>query len=154
FASSDGAPRSSQVLKSLIEWARVHSSKMILAIAEIAPAGAESVQLNGQLSSHASKASGGGSSFTARSSSSRLIAKPIVSGVWSRLRLRLRPSEASRAANKALQTSAGRIMEGLTLATGISCRSESAYLQCQRRGSNRVPPAVGILVPVRLHPNQ
>src|ERR1051325_33479 len=33
---------------------------------------------------------------------------PIVSGVWSLLRLRLRPSEASSAASNALQTSAGR----------------------------------------------
>jgi hypothetical protein len=37
-----------------------------------------------------------------------LIDNPIVSGFWSRLRLRLRPSEASNAASKALQISAGR----------------------------------------------
>ena len=52
-------------------------------IAEIAPAGAESVQLNGQLSSHASKASGGGSSFTARSSSSRNATRRWISATIS-----------------------------------------------------------------------
>src|SRR4030095_3648472 len=38
----------------------------------------------------------------------RLIDSPIAAGVCSRVRFRLRPSAASRAASKALQTAAGR----------------------------------------------
>src|SRR4029077_1878370 len=41
----------------------------------------------------------------------------MASGVWSRLRFRLRPSAASRASSKALQTSAGRSDSGVVMAS-------------------------------------
>src|SRR5262245_22778834 len=107
-ASSEGAPRSSQLLNSRLTWAKRQSSKIVLAIADTAPDVSVASHAAPRCSSHDSKASGSGSSWTALSSNSRLRARPIASAVWSRLRLRRRPSEASSAASKAAQISAGR----------------------------------------------
>jgi hypothetical protein len=129
LASSDGAPWSSQFLNSFMEWARLHSSKMALAMANVAPAESDALHSRPQRSSHSSNASGLGSSSTARWSNSRLIARPMASGVWSRLRFRLRPSAASSAASKAPQTFAGRIIEWLMFSKTGCARSNSAYCQ-------------------------
>src|SRR4030095_4516175 len=76
----------------------------------------------------------------------RLIESPIASGVWSRFRFRLRPSAASRAASKALQTSAGRRDCGVVM---VSKKSAPRFVVIGDRYIKRITCALGSLVSLR-----
>jgi len=106
--SSDGAPAINHVWKSAETAANRHSATMSRAMARSAPIEAFWDPVRHRSRSHTSKTSGSGSASLARASSQRLSDIPIASGVVSRLRRRRRPSEASSAARRARQTSAGR----------------------------------------------
>jgi hypothetical protein len=68
-----------------------------------------------RLSNHSSYVSGSGSYRTVSSRRVRFKDSPIASGVVSRLRLRRRPSDASRALRSRLQSSAGRTIHDVEL---------------------------------------
>src|SRR5919112_1101677 len=78
-------------------------------------------------SNHSSYLSGSGSCCTVSSRRARFNDIPIASGVVLRLRLRRRPSDASRALRSRLQSSAGRTIDDLDLQheTGVSRTCES-----------------------------
>jgi hypothetical protein len=112
-ASSDGAPCSSQLLNTADDCARCQSERTSSAIARSGPLGVSLVTQ--RLSSHCSYVSGSGSCCTVSSSRVRFKDMPMASGVVSRLRLRRRPSEASRALRSWLHSSAGRTIDDLEL---------------------------------------
>src|SRR5215203_4094850 len=112
-ASSDGAPCRSQVLNTADDWARCQSERMSSAMARSGPLGVSLVMQ--RHSSHCSYVSGSGSCCSVSSRRLRFKDMPIASGVVSRLRLRRRPSEASRALRSWLQSSAGRTVDDLEL---------------------------------------
>ena len=69
-----------------------HSARTSIAMARTVPVPGPSAAIRRRSRSQPSNASGAGSSRTAASRSSRLMASPIASGVWSRLRRLRRPS--------------------------------------------------------------